>query len=96
MDKQILQIESLEAQTLLGKLRTLSNDIKDVKQTLLNHTPQTEYITRKEVAKLFNVSLVTVSDWTKKGILTAYKIANRVYFKRNEIDNALTQTKKSK
>jgi len=42
---------------------------------------------------MFAISLVTVNEWRKKGILKAYKIGNRVYFKRNEVEAALVEIK---
>jgi len=46
-------------------------------------------LTRKEVAKLFDVSLNCVNDWSKKGILKPYKVGQRTYFKRSECENVL-------
>ena len=43
------------------------------------------YLTAKETASLCKVTTVTVHEWTKKGILTKYKIGNRVFYKRDEI-----------
>jgi excisionase family DNA binding protein len=52
--------------------------------------PQTEYLTRKETAKLLRISLTTLNDWSKKGIITAYRIGTRIRFKSNEINDFLT------
>lgn len=91
MQKQIIQIENIEAGELLNRLDRMESAI-----TALTTNPQKEvheagYLTRKEVAKLFGVSLVTIHDWINKDILKAYKIANRVYFKRTEVENSLVQ-----
>lgn len=51
----------------------------------------TEWISRKEVGEILSISLVSVDAWTKKGILTAYRIGNKKRFKRNEVENALTK-----
>ncbi len=56
---------------------------------LTAHDTRTDYITRKEVAERFKISLVTVHDWTKKKVLTAYKIGNKVFYKRCEVEQAL-------
>lgn len=48
-----------------------------------------EYWTREEMAKKLSISLPTLHDWTKKGILKAYRMGNRVYFKSNEVDQCL-------
>ena len=44
---------------------------------------------RSEVAKLFNVSLVTLNQWRREGRIIRYKIKSRVYFKKSEIMNAI-------
>ena len=53
-----------------------------------------EYLTRHETIAILKISLVTLWSWQKKGKLPAYSIANRVYFKRSDIEKALTQINK--
>jgi excisionase family DNA binding protein len=71
------------------------NILKDVraelKEIVLNFQPtkQPEYLTRKEVAKILKVSLVTLSDWNKKGVLKPYRLGNLIRYKREELDQAL-------
>jgi len=89
MEKQLLQIENLEAQTLLGRLHIIKTELQEIRQEL-KKSP-TDYLTRQDVSQLFKVSLVTISDWTAKGLLKSYKLANRVYYKRGEIEQALTE-----
>ncbi|WP_127139072.1 helix-turn-helix domain-containing protein [Flagellimonas oceanensis] len=48
-------------------------------------------LTRKEVSEFFKVDISTVHNWTKKGKLKAYGIANRVYYKESELKRALTE-----
>ncbi|WP_271393554.1 helix-turn-helix domain-containing protein [Aequorivita sinensis] len=48
-----------------------------------------EYLTRQEVAKILKVSLVTLSDWNKKGILKPYRLGNLIRYKTDELDKAL-------
>jgi len=42
------------------------------------------YYTRKETAKLLNVSLPTLTRWKRKGILVPVKISPRKVFYREE------------
>ena len=75
------------------------NIINDVKQELsklvanlsLNEKTQEEYLTRKEVAKILKVSVVTLSDWEKKKILSPNRLGNLIRYKKSDIDNALIQ-----
>lgn len=59
------------------------------------NTPQAnlrEVLTRKETAELLGVSLVTIHDWSRSGIIHPYKLGNRTYFKRSEIMEVLNQS----
>lgn len=59
-----------------------------------NHT---ELLTRSEVAQMFKISLVTVWQWTQKGILKAHRFGTRIYFKRSEIEaNLIAVTPKKR
>ncbi|MFH1051552.1 MAG: helix-turn-helix domain-containing protein [bacterium] len=42
-----------------------------------------------EVAKMLNVSKVTVFAWKKAGKFPFYRISNKIYFRKNEILSAL-------
>jgi len=71
-----------------------------VKQEIENHfrnfttpKPETEFLTRKEAAKILGVSLPTLLDWTKTGRVQGYRIATRVRYKRAELETSLTQIK---
>ena len=48
-------------------------------------------LTRREVVNMLKISLVTLHDWTNKGVLKAYKVGNRVYYKADEVRASLVQ-----
>ncbi|MFY7665315.1 helix-turn-helix domain-containing protein [Flavobacterium sp.] len=48
-----------------------------------------EYLTRAEVAKMFNVDLSTVHNWCKSGKLKPLGLGARVYFLRSEVEASL-------
>ncbi|WP_159948668.1 helix-turn-helix domain-containing protein [Polaribacter septentrionalilitoris] len=77
------------------ELTTLVNDIFDSKfEILLNHlqpTTKTEYLSKKETSKLLGVSIGTLDNWSKNGILEPLYIGNRVLYTRQAIDNKLSQ-----
>lgn len=58
---------------------------------LKNFTPKqpNEYLTRREVAEMFNVDLSTIHNWCKSGKLKPLGLGSRVYFLRSDIDTAL-------
>ena len=55
---------------------------------------QNEYLTRLDVAKLFQIDVSSVHNWTKKGILQSYQIGGRVYYKLTEVENSIIKLKK--
>lgn len=48
-----------------------------------------EYLTRQEVAKMFNVDLSTIHNWCKSKKLNPLGLGARVYFLRSEIEQSL-------
>ncbi|WPV66518.1 helix-turn-helix domain-containing protein [Chitinophaga sp. LS1] len=59
-----------------------------LKECLVNTPPanpeEEPLLTRKEIAGLFRISLVTLHDWMKRG-LPSHKQRGRVYFLRSEV-----------
>lgn len=47
------------------------------------------YLTRKEAAELLGVSLPTLNDWSKSGIVPSYKLGTRVRYRLVDIQTAL-------
>jgi excisionase family DNA binding protein len=69
---------------------------KEFQTFLLSLQPQkepTDYLTRKEAAQLLSISLPTLNEWTKTGLVQGYRIASRVRYKRAELETSLTQIK---
>ena len=94
MTKQILQIENTNT---LDFKNEILNGVSDVLKGFAN-TLQTNdkdiLLTREETSKLLSVSLVTLWDWTRKDIIPAYRIGNKVRYKKSEVLNALQQMNK--
>lgn len=49
-------------------------------------------LTRKQCANFFSVSLPTIHKWVNDGIIQAYKMGGRIYFKQRELFDALKKT----
>lgn len=91
MDKIILT-----SQTKNSLVHDLANEVSDrLKHLLADYLSKLEiddeYLTRKDVAKMFKISLVTVHEWSKKGILKPHKIGTRVRFKKTEVMAAIKE-----
>ena len=88
-ENNITQVHGTTPQQLRENiLKDVKTELKEIVQ---NFQPkkQPEYLTRKEVAKILKVSLVTLSDWNKKGVLKPYRLGNLIRYKRAELDQAL-------
>lgn len=48
-----------------------------------------QYLTRFEVSEMLNLSLPTLNKYNKTGILPAYKIGHKVYYKLTDIENSM-------
>ncbi len=72
---------------------TIISEMKaEILQLFKSFTPTestSEYLTRKEASKILKVTLVTLSNWDKKGVLQPYRIGNAIRYKREEIESAL-------
>jgi excisionase family DNA binding protein len=69
-------------------LKGVETQINELKKTFLPKEPD-DFLTRMEVAKLLKISLTTVHEWANTGILKMYKVGNRSYFSRKEIESTL-------
>ncbi len=76
------------------------NDFKKIISEVLDEKLKTQppkepsnkklsYLSREEVAKILRVSLATLHDWSKQGIVQSYRIGNRVLYKQDEIEKSL-------
>lgn len=88
MSKKIIEIHEITSQDLL---KTIRSCIKEEFRTIQTRKGDEDivWLTRNEAAKYFGVSLVTIYNWTKEGILTSYKISNRLRFKKSELQDIL-------
>jgi hypothetical protein len=70
----------------------ISEGVKSQLENFLKHfqpKQPNEYLTRSDVAKMFNVDLSTVHNWSKSGKLKPLGLGARVYFLRSDIEQSL-------
>lgn len=85
MKRNLIQIESVDSEDFKNEIiHGLKNVLNEFVQKL-TATSKEIYLTREETAKLLSVSLVTLWDWTRKDILPAYRIGNKVRYKKSEV-----------
>jgi excisionase family DNA binding protein len=94
MNKNITQVHGVTPEQL--KAEILEGFRLEIQELSKNFTPKepTVWITRKDASELLGVSLVTIHNWTKDRIIIAYKIGNRVRFKRSDLENILLNSNK--
>lgn len=84
---QLIQItpEQLQNEILKG-VKTQIDELK----THFQPKQPNEYLTRQEVAQMFNVDLSTIHNWCKSKKLKPLGMGSRVYFLRSDIEASLT------
>jgi len=72
-------------------IKSLKQEIlKDLKKDLLINT-QTEFLSSSQVAKMLGINLSTLHNYCKQKKLIKYGLGSRVFFKKEEVVNALIQ-----
>ena len=84
------QIKSEISDTVRREISTLLTSLEQPR------VGETAYLTRREAARFLNVSLVTLHDWTKSGLIEGYRIGTRVRYKRTALEDSLLKIKTSK
>jgi len=90
MKTKVLQIEGLTAEQLQDKFNELNKKLTEL-QTRLSKMPDDELLTRRQTAEYLGISLPTLWAWTNKGVIKAYRIGNKVRYKKADILKALQQ-----
>lgn len=77
--------------------------ISEVVEERLNQLPKQEnqknnkaFYSRIEVAELLKISLPTLNEWSKLGILQSYRIGTRILYKVQEVEESLSTVKNLK
>ena len=73
--------------TFRSGLREELQELKEMLSKADNNSTKDdeELLTRKDVANMFSVSLVTVHDWCKANVLKPYKMGRKTFFKKSEV-----------
>jgi excisionase family DNA binding protein len=94
MDAQVqfIQVTPEQLADLISEnLNSRFNDLVQSKQSTILE-PEEYFLTRQETANFFNISLYTVHDWMRKGIIRHYKAGNKTYFKKSELIEVLNSS----
>jgi len=61
-----------------------------------NHNQEDELFSRGETARKLGVSLPTLHNWTKLGVIQGCRIGGRVRYRKQDISNALQEIRSVK
>lgn len=86
-----IEVNGLDINQLAEKLDNLANALNGKTTEPQAEGNEEKLLTRMEVAKLLGVTLPTINDWTKKGLIVGYRIGNRVRYKHSEILESLAK-----
>ncbi len=94
MNEQTIQILNVTRQELvdiikegvkleLNRQRSMGNPLNRLTIT----GEDTEYLTRIEVSKVLNVTVQTLNNWRREGVLNPIKIGGRVLYRKEDVYN---------
>ncbi|WP_236973798.1 helix-turn-helix domain-containing protein [Membranihabitans maritimus] len=67
---------------------------EEIEQALIKNAEQTkkqkEYLTRKQTAAKLHITLPTLHQYTKEGLINNKRIGRRVLYSMDEVEKALT------
>lgn len=89
MEDKITQVHHVSKDELIQKIITGIEQKLNEFENIFQPKEATKWLTRKEVSKILSISLVTIGQWSKKGILKPYRIGNQLRFKSTDIEEAL-------
>ncbi len=88
-----MEIEFKLPESLTDEIKALKKELQEIKDNL-KPKEQTKYLGRNQVAELLGINVSSVHNWTQKGILQAYQIGGRIYYKLEELEEAIVKLQK--
>lgn len=81
-----VQPEALIKEIVKQVKKEILDEISDSKKT----KESTRYLSAQEICENFSITKPTIHEWRKRGIIKCYKLGSRVYYRWNEIEEAMT------
>jgi hypothetical protein len=86
VQNQSIQLLNITTNDLTNLIKEgIKSELSELKKTLNPESLESPHLTRRATAAFFDVSLNCINDWTRKGILKAYKVGQRTFYKRSEL-----------
>lgn len=77
-DVHILEIAGVVENNLFNRLSKFLTD-----------SAPHQYLSADQVCDRFSVTKPTIHEWRKRGILKSFKLGSRVYYRMDDIENAM-------
>jgi len=74
-------------------LKPIEFQLQELKNKFTLKEPE-DWLSREETATLLKISYPTLHDWQNKGIISVFKMGNRSYYSRKEINKVLYNSNK--
>ena len=81
--KELVDIIKEGVKLELNRQRSMGNPLNRLSIT----GEDTEYLTRNEVSKVLNVTVQTLNNWRREGVLNPIKIGGRVLYRKEDVYN---------
>lgn len=95
MENSILQLEKTNAIDFENKILIGVKNLLNGFANSFTNQDDDRLLTRQETANLLSISLVSLWDWTRKDLIPAYRIGNKVRYKKSEVLAALQKMNKN-
>ena len=90
-------LEKLLVTLSVNELKSIINQsVADAISKAQHPLSEDVLLKRKDIAKLFSVSLVTINSWMNSGKLPYHRINSRIFFKKREVMEAMAGINKYK
>jgi excisionase family DNA binding protein len=90
---KVIQVHNISAEDFKKEIsEDITKHISVVFQEImtdLRSKQQPEFVDSKTASNFLQVTLPTLYDWRKKGIISAYRIGNKIRFNRQELIECL-------
>jgi len=88
MDQRTL-ISSIPFDELLGELKQAIKQAEDARLPHAEPPAAEALLTRQQTSKLLGITLPTLGQYTRRGLIPGYRIGTRVRYKRSEVIGAM-------
>ena len=83
-----IMIENASLEELVSELKVIIKEV--IESSDLSHSKESgKFLTRTEARELLNVSFVTLNKWNKQGVLPAFSVGTRVYYKWEDVEESM-------